>query len=155
MKIAAMSVAVVAKATHSSTNSLNPRDLKGCCRQRLRPRGPALTSETRGLGGTEIASMNRLRFSSALAVVRLSTNRPWFRLLQSGALRGAALDVFTIEPLPAGHPFWTMPNVLLSPHTADHVEGFLIPAFECFMENLKRFLSGLPLSNVVDKHAGY
>jgi phosphoglycerate dehydrogenase-like enzyme len=77
------------------------------------------------------------------------------RALQSGALRGAALDVFTVEPLPAGHPFWTMSNVLLSPHTADHVEGFLIPAFECFTENLKRFLSGLPLSNIVDKHAGY
>jgi phosphoglycerate dehydrogenase-like enzyme len=77
------------------------------------------------------------------------------RALQSGALRGAALDVFTVEPLPAGHPFWTLPNVLLSPHTADHVEGFLIPAFESFMENLKRFLSELPLSNVVDKHAGY
>ena len=77
------------------------------------------------------------------------------RALQSGALRGAALDVFDVEPLPAGHPFWTMPNVLLSPHTADRVEGFLNPAVVSFMENLKRFLSGLPLLNIVDKHAGY
>jgi phosphoglycerate dehydrogenase-like enzyme len=77
------------------------------------------------------------------------------RALQSGALRGAALDVFTVEPVPAGHPFWTMPNVLLSPNTADRVEGFLNPAVESFMENLNRFLSGRPLSNIVDKHAGY
>jgi phosphoglycerate dehydrogenase-like enzyme len=48
-----------------------------------------------------------------------------------------------------------MPNVLLSPHTADRVEGFLGPPFECFFENLDRFLTGLPLQNVVDKNAGY
>jgi phosphoglycerate dehydrogenase-like enzyme len=48
-----------------------------------------------------------------------------------------------------------MPNVLLSPHTADRVEGFLDPAFESFVENLDRFRKGEPLANVVDKHAGY
>ena len=63
--------------------------------------------------------------------------------------------VFDTEPLPAGHPFWGMRNVLLSPHTADRVEGFLVPACECFLENLGRFLSGSPLLNVVDKRAGY
>jgi phosphoglycerate dehydrogenase-like enzyme len=70
-------------------------------------------------------------------------------------LRGAALDVFNVEPLPAGHPFWTMSNVLLSPHTADRVEGFLAPAFDSFRDNLKRFMNGSPLTNVVDKKAGY
>jgi len=77
------------------------------------------------------------------------------RALESGKIRGAALDVFDTEPLPEGHPFWKMQNVLLSPHTADRVEGFLIPAFESFFENLSRFLSGGALRNVVDKHAGY
>ena len=72
-----------------------------------------------------------------------------------GRVAGAALDVFDIEPLPAGHPFWKMRNVLLSPHTADRVEGFLIPAFDCFLENLARFQAGTPLNNVVDKAAGY
>jgi phosphoglycerate dehydrogenase-like enzyme len=115
-----------------------------------------LTSETRGmLGEAEIASM---KSSSVLINVGrgpVIDEPALIRALQSGALRGAGLDVFTVEPVPAGHPFWTMPNVLLSPHCADRVEGFLIPAIESFMENLKRFLSGLPLSNVVDKHAGY
>jgi phosphoglycerate dehydrogenase-like enzyme len=115
-----------------------------------------LTSETRGmLGDAEIASM---KSSSVLINVGrgpVIDESSLIRALSSGAIRGAALDVFTVEPVPAGHPFWTLPNVLLSPHTADRVEGFLIPAVESFMENLKRFLSGLPLSNVVDKNAGY
>ena len=77
------------------------------------------------------------------------------RALQNGGIRGAALDVFNTEPLPADHPLWQMPNVLLSPHTADRVEGFLGPAFDCFFENLNRFLAGDSLLNVVDKQAGY
>jgi phosphoglycerate dehydrogenase-like enzyme len=48
-----------------------------------------------------------------------------------------------------------MDNVLMSPHTADRVEGFLEPAIQCFMENLKRFCAGQRLENLVDKHAGY
>jgi phosphoglycerate dehydrogenase-like enzyme len=107
------------------------------------------------LGEAEIAS---LKSSSVLINVGRGSviDEPaLIRALSSGALRGAALDVFTVEPVPAGHPFWTMPNVLLSPHTADRVDGFLVPAIESFMENLKRFLSGMPLSNVVDKNAGY
>jgi phosphoglycerate dehydrogenase-like enzyme len=115
-----------------------------------------LTSETRGmLGDPEIASM---KSSSVLINVGrgpVIDESSLIRALSSGAIRGAALDVFTVEPVPAGHPFWTLPNVLLSPHTADRVEGFLIPAVESFMENLKRFLNGLPLSNIVDKNAGY
>jgi phosphoglycerate dehydrogenase-like enzyme len=115
-----------------------------------------LTSETRGLlGDEEIAAM---KSSSVLINVGrgpVIDEPALIRALSSGALRGAALDVFAIEPLPAGHPFWTMPNVLLSPHTADRVEGFLIPAVDSFMENLKRFLSGMPLLNVVDKNSGY
>jgi phosphoglycerate dehydrogenase-like enzyme len=115
-----------------------------------------LTSETRGLlGEAEFASMKPSSVLINVGRGPVIDESALVRALQSGALRGAALDVFTVEPLPAGHPFWTMSNVLLSPHTADHVEGFLIPAFECFTENLKRFLSGLPLSNIVDKHAGY
>ena len=77
------------------------------------------------------------------------------RALESGAIRGAALDVFDQEPLPAEHPFWRLPQVFLSPHTADRVEGFLKPAWESFLENLNRFRKGQTLLNVVDKQAGY
>lgn len=115
-----------------------------------------LTSETRGmLGEAEIASMKPSSILINVGRGPVIDESALVRALSSGAIRGAALDVFTVEPVLAGHPFWTLPNVLLSPHTADRVEGFLIPAVESFMENLKRFLSGLPLSNVVDKTAGY
>ncbi len=77
------------------------------------------------------------------------------RALESNRIRGAALDVFATEPLPPDHPLWRMPNVLLSPHTADRVQGFLEPALECFVENMNRFRSAEPLLNVVDKRAGY
>jgi phosphoglycerate dehydrogenase-like enzyme len=75
--------------------------------------------------------------------------------LESGRIRGAALDVFAVEPLPAGHPFYGLENVLLSPHTADHVQDFIHLAVESFLENLHRFQAGQPLLNLVDKHAGY
>jgi phosphoglycerate dehydrogenase-like enzyme len=115
-----------------------------------------LTAETRGLiGNAEIAAMKQNAVLINIGRGPVVDEAALVRALQSGAIRGAALDVFDTEPLPAGHPFWGMRNVLLSPHTADRVEGFLIPAFDCFLENLDRFLTGGPLLNIVDKKAGY
>ena len=75
--------------------------------------------------------------------------------LQAGALRGAALDVVEQEPLPADHPLWAMPNVLLSPHSADRVAGWLDPTMDLFLDNLNRFMKGAPLLNVADARRGY
>jgi phosphoglycerate dehydrogenase-like enzyme len=75
--------------------------------------------------------------------------------LQSGRIRGAALDVFDTEPLPAGHPLYSLDNVLMSPHCADRVEGWLDTAMGVFLENFDHFVAGRPLVNVVDKQAGY
>jgi phosphoglycerate dehydrogenase-like enzyme len=75
--------------------------------------------------------------------------------LEGGRVRGAALDVFETTPLPAGHPFYRLENVLLSPHCADHTPGFYELDMEFFIQNLQRFLNGEPLRNVVDKLAGY
>ena len=75
--------------------------------------------------------------------------------LEAGRIRGAALDVFDKEPLPAGHPFFHMKNVLISPHSADRVSGWLETAVEVFLSNFDRFVKGEPLMNVVDKKAGY
>ena len=75
--------------------------------------------------------------------------------LNQSALRGAALDVFETEPLPADHAFYRMPNVLLSPHCADHTTGWMELAVNQFMENFERFRNGQPLEFIVDKQAGY
>jgi phosphoglycerate dehydrogenase-like enzyme len=115
-----------------------------------------LTPETKGLiGEAEIAAMKPTAVILNVGRGPVIDEPSLIRALESGKIRGAALDVFNQEPLPSDHPFWRMPNVLLSPHTADRVEGFLEPAIDCFLENLERFRKGEPLQNMVDKHAGY
>jgi len=115
-----------------------------------------LTPETRGLiGEEEIASMKPNAVLINIGRGPVVDEGALTRALQSGAIRGAALDVFEKEPLAPEHPFWGMRQVFLSPHTADRVEGFLGPAFDCFLDNFARFASGNSLLNVVDKRAGY
>ena len=76
-------------------------------------------------------------------------------LLDKGRLRGAALDVFGTEPLPAGHAFWRHPRVLVSPHVSAVTTGFWERETALIVENIKRYLEGAPLTNVVDLEAGY
>jgi glyoxylate/hydroxypyruvate reductase len=75
--------------------------------------------------------------------------------LRGGRLRGAALDVFEEEPLPADSPFWDLPNVLVSPHSASTVAVENERIVELFCENLRRYLAGEPLLNVLDKELLY
>ena len=77
------------------------------------------------------------------------------QVLQQKRIRGAALDVFETEPLPSSSPLWQLPNVLLSPHTADHTADSHDRAMAFFLENLSRFRRGEPLENVVDKEQQY
>jgi phosphoglycerate dehydrogenase-like enzyme len=77
------------------------------------------------------------------------------RSLSLGLIKGAALDVFDQEPLPAGHPFYRLENVLLSPHSADHTPDWLEHAMRFFLDQFERFRQGEPLANVVDKKLGY
>ncbi|HEX7809497.1 MAG TPA: D-2-hydroxyacid dehydrogenase [Thermoanaerobaculia bacterium] len=75
--------------------------------------------------------------------------------LQAKRIRGAALDVFEVEPLAADHPLWTLENVLISPHSADHTSDAHLRAMHFFIENLRRFRAGDSLENVVDKFEQY
>ena len=75
--------------------------------------------------------------------------------LRSGRIRGAALDVFEVEPLPSDSPLWDLDNVLISAHTADHTKTWLNDAVVFFLEQFARWKNGEPLKNVVDKGAGY
>ena len=75
--------------------------------------------------------------------------------LDAGRLRGAALDVFAREPLPAGHPFWRHPRVLVSPHAAGVTGRYWERETGLIVENIRRYLAGAPLLNVVDLEAGY
>ena len=71
--------------------------------------------------------------------------------LRHGEIGGAGLDVYEIEPLPADHPLWTAPNVLLTPHTAADGPYLDERRFEIIADNARRFAHGEPLRNVVDK----
>ena len=75
--------------------------------------------------------------------------------LSERKIKGAALDVFAEEPLPKGHPFYQLENVLLSPHCADHTPDWLDNAMRFFIAQFERFHHGEPLLNVVDKKLGY
>ncbi len=76
--------------------------------------------------------------------------------LQNGTLKGAALDVFSTEPLPDDNPLWGMENVLISPHNMDKTATFMHEATEFFVnENLPRFILGDYLLNPVDTEKGY
>lgn len=75
--------------------------------------------------------------------------------LRGGRLRGAGLDVFTREPLPADSPLWGLPNVLVLPHVSGASHGFWRRQTDLIIENLRRYAAGTPLLNTVDKQAGY
>jgi phosphoglycerate dehydrogenase-like enzyme len=75
--------------------------------------------------------------------------------LKDRQIAGAALDVFDEEPLPSDSPFWTLDNLLITPHTAAVTERLWDRHYKLIVENMKRFLAGEPLLNQVDKSRGY
>ena len=75
--------------------------------------------------------------------------------LEEKRIAGAALDVFHQEPLPPDHPLWHLPNVFISPHIAGLSSLYDERAAMFFEENLRRYLVGEPLYNIVDKAQGY
>ena len=115
-----------------------------------------LTPETRGMIG--VAELKAMKPSAVIINVGRGPVIVEFALiaaLTEKRIRGAALDVFDEEPLPDGHPFYKLDNVLLSPHSADHTVGWPNLAMQLFVDNFERFRNGQPLQNVVDKKAGY
>lgn len=114
------------------------------------------TPDTRGLLTRErIGRMKRGAVFINVARGAIADEDALVDALRSGRLRGAALDVFAEEPLPAGHPFWTLPGVLVSPHVSPVSRGFWRRQVDLIVANLQAFLAGEPLRNQVDREAGY
>jgi len=115
-----------------------------------------LTPETRGLiGQTQLRAMKQTAVIMNVGRGPVIDEAALIQALEEKRIRGAALDVFNAEPLPAGHPFYRLENVLLSPHSADHTPDWLEQTMRFFLENFERFYKGEPLRNVVDKRLGY
>ena len=115
-----------------------------------------LNDETRGLiGEAEFAAMKPTAVVINVGRGPAIDEGAMIKALSEHRIKGAALDVFDQEPLPNGHPFYTLENVLLSPHCADHTPDWLDNAMRFFMAQFQRFRSSAPLLNIVDKKLGY
>lgn len=115
-----------------------------------------LTAATRGLiGARELAVMKKDAVLVNLGRGALVDEAALIEALREGRLGGAALDVFEHEPLPPESPLWEMPHVILTPHISGLGSRYWERAIDLFEANLKRWIHGEPLENVVDKRAGY
>ena len=114
------------------------------------------TRTTQGLiGAAELARMKRDAILVNVSRGSLIDEDALARALRTGALGGAALDVFRYEPLAPDHPLWDVPNLLITPHVSGFRRDHWDAAVALFAENRRRFAAGKALLNVVDKEAGY
>ena len=114
------------------------------------------TTET--LGAVDRRVLERLPHQALVINVSrgsLLDEQALLELLERGRLTGAALDVFATEPLPAGHPFWTHPRVLVAPHVSAVSGRFWERETALIVDNIRSYLAGAPLTNLVDLEAGY
>ena len=115
-----------------------------------------LTSETRSMiGKAEFAAMKTTAVIINVGRGPIIDEAAMINALFERRIKGAALDVFDQEPLPDRHPFYTLENVLLSPHCADHTPDWLDQAMQFFLTQFERFRKGEPLVNLVNKKLGY
>jgi len=115
-----------------------------------------LTAATRGwIGQGELAALPKGAFFVNLGRGGTVDTAALVAALGSGHLAGAGLDVTDPEPLPSEHPLWALPNVILTPHYSGARHDYFRDVGELFLENLRRYLAGEALLNVVDKQAGY
>ena len=115
-----------------------------------------LTAQTQGLiAEAEFAVMKKNAVLINVGRGPTIDEPAMIKALSDNRIRAAALDVFDREPLPRGHPFYALENVLLSPHCADHTPDWLNNAMRFFLAQVERFRNGETLWNIVDKKLGY
>jgi D-2-hydroxyacid dehydrogenase (NADP+) len=115
-----------------------------------------LTPDTRGLIDEEaLKEMKPTAWIINIARGGIIDENALIRVLKQGTIGGAALDVFSQEPLPESSELWTLSNVLITPHAAGSSPRDVERCLNIFLENIGRFVKGQPMINVVDKRAGY
>lgn len=115
-----------------------------------------LTPESRGLiGEAELRAMKPSAVVINIARGAVIDEGALVRALKEGWIGGAALDVFEMEPLPRDSELWGLENVILTPHVSGGTPRYMERAVDLFCENLRRYLAGEPLRNVVDPARGY
>lgn len=115
-----------------------------------------ITPETRGLiGAAQLQQMKPGSFLLVMSRGGIVDEPTAIAMLRDGRLAGAGFDVAAIEPLPADNELWDAPNVLITPHCSPASEQTQANVRNIIKENLRRYLAGEPLYNVVDKKLGY
>jgi phosphoglycerate dehydrogenase-like enzyme len=109
------------------------------------------------IGDQELRQMKRSARLIVTSRGRIVNQAALVRAIKEGVIAGAGLDTVDEEPLPADDELWSLPNVIITPHIAGNAEPELLErrTFAIFAENLRRYLAGQPLFNVVDKTLGY
>jgi phosphoglycerate dehydrogenase-like enzyme len=116
----------------------------------------ALTPETeRIVGARQLAAMDDRAWLVNVARGRHVHTEALVKALRKGAIGGAGLDVTDPEPLPDGHPLWSLPNCIITPHSADTWEMVLPLLAARITANVAHFAAGEPLEGPVDPAAGY
>lgn len=116
----------------------------------------SLTGETRGMiGQDQFDAMTPGAFFINVSRGEVVDEAALLDALKSGRLGGAALDVFTQEPLPDDSEFWDLPNVIVTPHNTGGLNDYNDRAKRFFCENLRRYLDGQPLESTIDPVKGY
>jgi phosphoglycerate dehydrogenase-like enzyme len=114
------------------------------------------TAETRGLvGAAELARMRPTAWLVNVARGSLVDTDALVRALDAGSLAGAALDVTEPEPLPDGHPLWTHPRAIITPHIANPASTLREGFHERLAENIRRWTAGADLIGLIDIDRGY
>jgi len=115
------------------------------------------TPETRGLFNRE--RLQSLKTGAGIINVGRGSTFDYqalAQLLAEGHLSGAIIDVFDEEPLPSDSPLWSAPNFVVTPHvSADDGDSYVPITLQLFFDNLRRYLAGEPLRNVVRPELGY
>lgn len=115
-----------------------------------------LTEHTRRfVGAREIAAMKPGAYIVNIGRGEVIDEPALIDALRAGKIGGAGLDVFEKEPLPSESALWDMENVILTPHMSGANRGYMDKACELFADNLRRFVAGQPLLNLVDRRLGY
>jgi phosphoglycerate dehydrogenase-like enzyme len=115
-----------------------------------------LTPETRGR--IDRTALSRMRAHAVLINLGrggLVDEEALIEALAAGRIGGAALDVFAEEPLPESSPLWSMPQVIVTPHVSGFGPRYWERSIDLVRRNLRAYLAGAPLENLVDKRAGY
>ncbi|MEX0682015.1 MAG: D-2-hydroxyacid dehydrogenase [Dehalococcoidia bacterium] len=115
-----------------------------------------LTAESRGMiGEAEIAAMKPNAVIVNIARGSVIDQDALIRALREGRIAGAALDVTSPEPLPPDHELWGVENVMITPHISGGTPRYMERVIDLFCDNLRRYVDGEPLRNVVDASRGY